>query len=212
MSIGIVGIKRGMTRIFTDAGASVPVTVIECEPNRITCIKTAETDGYRAIQVTVGEAKPQRLSKAELGHFKASGVAPGKGLWEMRLEDGEDEGLEPGTEIRVDRFSEVKTVDVRGTSIGKGFAGTVKRWGFGGGRATHGASLSHRTPGSIGQNQSPGRVFKGKKMSGQMGNERVTTLNLDVVRVDAERNLLLVKGAVPGARGGTVIVRPSNRG
>ena len=211
MSIGIVGIKRGMTRIFTEDGQSVPVTVIECAPNRVTRLKTEESDGYRAIQVTVGEAKPQRLTKAELGHFKAAGVAPGTGLWEMRLEDGEDTELRTGAEIRVDAFAEVKAVDVRGTSIGKGFAGTVKRWGFGGGRATHGNSLSHRTPGSIGQNQSPGRVFKGKKMSGQMGNARVTTLNLDVVRVDAERNLLLVKGAVPGAKGGTVIVRPSNR-
>lgn len=211
MSIGIVGIKRGMTRIFTEDGASVPVTVIECAPNRVTRLKTEESDGYRAIQVTMGEAKPQRLSKAELGHFKTAGVAPGDGLWEMRLESGEETELKTGAEIRVDAFAEVRAVDVRGTSIGKGFAGTVKRWGFGGGRATHGNSLSHRTPGSIGQNQSPGRVFKGKKMSGQMGNARTTTLNLDVVRVDAERNLLLVKGAVPGAKGGTVIVRPSNR-
>lgn len=211
MSIEIVGIKRGMTRIFDDNGASIPVTVIECTPNRVAQVKTLENDGYRAIQITRGEAKPQRLSKAELGHFKAAGVAPGQGLWEVRLEEGEGDDLVPGSEIRVDAFAEVKSVDVRGTSIGKGFAGTVKRWGFGGGRASHGASLSHRSPGSIGQNQSPGRVFKGKKMSGQMGNARVTSINLDVVRVDAERNLLLVKGAVPGARGGTVVVRPSKR-
>lgn len=211
MTIGIVGIKRGMTRVFTEDGQSVPVTVIECSPNRVTQIKTLERDGYRAVQVTAGEAKPQRVNRPELGHFKASGVAPGNGLWEFRLEDGEGEGLEPGTEIRVDAFADTKAVDVRGTSIGKGFAGTVKRWGFGGGRASHGNSLSHRTPGSIGQNQSPGRVFKGKKMSGHMGNSRVTTLNLDLVRVDADRNLLLVKGAVPGSAGGTVVVRPTNR-
>ena len=212
MSISIVGIKRGMTRIFTEDGASVPVTVIECAPNRVTQVKSLESDGYRAVQVTAGEVKPQRLTKPVIGHFKKAGVAPGRGLWEVRLEDGEGDELAVGSEIKVEAFNEVKAVDVTGTSIGKGFAGVVKRWGFGGGRATHGNSLSHRVPGSIGQRQSPGKVFKGKKMAGHMGNERVTTLNLDLVKVDAERNLLLVRGAVPGAKGGTVIVRPTNRG
>jgi large subunit ribosomal protein L3 len=211
MSISIVGIKRGMTRIFTENGASVPVTVIECTPNRVTQVKTVETDGYRAVQVTAGEAKPQRLTKPAIGHFKKAGVAPGTGLWEIRLEDGEGDELALGAEIKVDAFSDTAAVDVTGTSIGKGFAGVIKRWHFRGGRASHGNSLSHRVPGSIGQRQSPGKVFKGKKMAGHLGNERVTTLNLDLVKVDAERNLLLVRGAVPGAKGGTVIVRPTNR-
>ncbi|MGB0956519.1 MAG: 50S ribosomal protein L3 [Panacagrimonas sp.] len=207
MSISIIGRKAGMTRVFTDAGESIPVTVIECTPNRVTQVKTQEKDGYRAVQVTVGEKKPQRVNKAMTGHYKKAGVAAGRGLWEIRLNDDEGEGLEPGAEIKVDAFNEVERVDVAGTSIGKGFAGVVKRWNFGGGRASHGASLSHRVPGSIGQNQSPGKVFKGKKMAGHMGNSRVTAMNLDLVRVDAERNLLLVKGAVPGAVNGDVIVR-----
>ena len=207
MSISIIGRKAGMTRVFTDAGESIPVTVIECTPNRVTQVKTQEKDGYRAVQVTVGEKKPQRVNKAMTGHYKKAGVAAGRGLWEIRLNDDEGEGLEPGAEIKVDAFNEVERVDVAGTSIGKGFAGVVKRWNFGGGRASHGASLSHRVPGSIGQNQLPGKVFKGKKMAGHMGNSRVTAMNLDLVRVDAERNLLLVKGAVPGAVNGDVIVR-----
>jgi large subunit ribosomal protein L3 len=209
MTIAIIGRKAGMTRIFTDAGAAIPVTVIECTPNRVTQVKTVETDGYRAVQVAVGEKKTSRLTKAEAGHYKKAGVAPGRGLWEIRLDAEEGADLAAGAEIKVDTFDGVKAVDVTGVSQGKGFAGTIKRWNFGGGRASHGNSLSHRVPGSIGQNQSPGRVFKGKKMAGQMGNKQVTALNLDLVRIDTDRNLLLVKGAVPGATNGDVIVRPT---
>lgn len=209
MTIAIIGRKAGMTRIFTDAGAAIPVTVIECTPNRVTQVKTVETDGYRAVQVAVGEKKTSRLTKAEAGHYKKAGVAPGRGLWEIRLDGDEGADLETGAEIKVERFDGIKAVDVTGVSKGKGFAGTIKRWNFGGGRASHGNSLSHRAPGSIGQNQSPGRVFKGKKMAGQMGNKQITALNLDLVRVDTDRNLLLVKGAVPGATNGDVIVRPT---
>ena len=209
MTISIIGRKVGMTRVFTDAGESIPVTVIECTPNRITQVKTAETDGYRAVQVTVGEVKPSRVNKPLTGHYKKAGVAAGRGLWEVRLQDGEGEDYAAGGELKVDVFTDVKSVDITGTSRGKGFAGVQKRWNFGGGRATHGNSLSHRVPGSIGQRQSPGKVWKGKKMAGHMGNERVTALNLDLVRVDAERNLLLVRGAVPGQTGGDVIVRPT---
>lgn len=209
MTIAIVGRKVGMTRIFTDAGAAIPVTVIECTPNRVAQVKTVETDGYRAVQVAAGEVKPQRITKALTGHYKKAGIAPGRGLWEFRLADGEGADLAPGTEISVETFEGVKAVDVSGVSKGKGFAGVVKRWGFGGGRASHGNSLSHRAPGSIGQNQSPGRVFKGKKMAGHMGSDSVTALNLDLVRIDKDRNLLLVKGAVPGATNGDVVVRPT---
>lgn len=209
MTIAIVGRKAGMTRVFTADGASIPVTVIECTPNRVTQVKTLETDGYRAVQVAVGEQKASRVNKALTGHYKKAGVAPGRGLWEIRLEDGEGADLQAGSEIKVNVFDGVQRVDVTGTSIGKGMAGVVKRYHFGGGRATHGNSLSHRSPGSIGQRQSPGRVFKGKKMAGHMGNERVTVLNLDLVKIDQERNLLLVKGAVPGAENGDVIVRPT---
>jgi len=209
MTISIVGRKAGMTRVFTPEGASIPVTVIECTPNRVTQVKTVEIDGYRAVQVAVGEQKASRVNKALTGIYKKAGVAPGRGLWEIRLEDGEGADLQTGSEIKVNVFDGVKAVDVTGTSIGKGFAGVIKRHGFGGGRATHGNSLSHRSPGSIGQRQSPGRVFKGKKMAGHMGNERVTALNLDLVKIDLERNLLLVKGAVPGAANGDVIVRPT---
>jgi large subunit ribosomal protein L3 len=209
MTIAIIGRKLGMTRVFTDAGASVPVTVIECTPNRVTQVKTVDCDGYRAVQVTAGEKKPQRVNKPLTGHYKKAGVAAGRGLWEIRLDDGEGDDLQAGAEIKVDAFAEVKAVDVVGTSIGKGFAGVQKRWNFRGGRASHGNSLSHRVPGSIGQRQSPGKVFKGKKMAGHMGNERVTALNLDLVKVDLDRNLLLVRGAVPGKPGGDVIVRPT---
>ncbi|MES0875287.1 50S ribosomal protein L3 [Sinimarinibacterium thermocellulolyticum] len=209
MTIAIVGRKAGMTRIFTDAGTAIPVTVIECTPNRVTQVKTVENDGYRAVQVAVGEQKASRLTKAEAGHYKKAGVAAGRGLWEIRLDDGEGADLQAGSEIKVDVFNGVKAVDVTGISKGKGYAGVIKRWGFGGGRATHGNSLSHRAPGSIGQRQSPGRVFKGKKMAGHMGTDRVTVLNLDLVKIDTERNLLLVKGAVPGATNGDVIVRPT---
>ncbi len=209
MTISIIGRKIGMTRVFTEVGESIPVTVIECTPNRITQVKTDETDGYRAVQVTAGEVKPSRINKPETGHFRKAGVVAGRGLWEMRLAEGEGQDYATGGEIKVDLFAEVKAVDVTGTSRGKGFAGVQKRWNFRGGRASHGNSLSHRVPGSIGQRQSPGKVFKGKKMAGHMGNERVTALNLDLVRVDAERNLLLVRGAVPGQTGGDVIVRPT---
>jgi len=209
MTLAIIGRKAGMTRVFTDAGEAIPVTVIECTPNRVTQVKTVETDGYRAVQVAVGEQKASRVNKALTGHYKKAGVAAGRGLWEIRL-NGEDGGdLQLGSEIKVDSFDGVKAVDVTGTSIGKGFAGVMKRHNFGGGRATHGNSLSHRVPGSIGQRQSPGKVWKNKKMAGHMGNERVTTLNLVLVKVDVERNLLLIKGAVPGAPNGDVIVRPT---
>ncbi|NGY06077.1 50S ribosomal protein L3 [Solimonas terrae] len=209
MTIAIVGRKAGMTRIFTEDGASIPVTVIECTPNRVAQVKTVETDGYRAVQVAVGEQKPGRVNKALTGHYKKAGVAAGRGLWEIRLADGEGADLATGAEIKVDQFDGIKAVDVTGVSKGKGFAGVQKRWNFGGGRATHGNSLSHRAPGSIGQRQAPGRVFKGKKMAGHMGSDRVTALNLDLVRIDVDRNLLLVKGAVPGATNGDVIVRPT---
>ncbi len=209
MAIGLVGRKCGMTRVFTDAGESVPVTVIEALPNRITQVKTAETDGYRAVQVTAGSRKPSRVRKPQQGHFAKAGVEPGRGLWEFRLEGEEGGDLETGSEITVAIFSDGQAVDVSGTSIGKGFAGTIKRHHFRSQDATHGNSLSHRAPGSIGQNQTPGRVFKGKKMAGQLGNARRTAVNLQVVKVDADRNLLLVRGAVPGAKGGDVVVRPS---
>jgi len=209
MTIGIVGRKAGMTRVFTEAGESIPVTVIECSPNRITQVKTVETDGYRAVQVTAGEKKSSHVNKAQTGHFKKAGVAAGRGLWEFRLNDGEGQDFSTGAEISVSVFEGIKAVDVSGVSLGKGFAGVQKRWNFGGGRASHGNSLSHRVPGSIGQRQSPGKVWKGKKMAGHMGSDNVTALNLDVVRIDAERNLLLVKGAVPGHKGADVVVHPT---
>jgi large subunit ribosomal protein L3 len=212
MTMGLVGRKCGMTRVFTEDGISIPVTVIEAQPNRITQVKTLETDGYRALQVAAGSRKASRVSKPEAGHFAKAKVEAGDLITEFRLDDADSGEFAPGTELKVDLFEAGQKVDVVGTSIGKGFAGTVKRHNFRMQDATHGNSLSHRAPGSIGQNQSPGRVFKGKKMSGQMGNVRRTAQNLEVVRVDAERNLLLVKGAVPGHRGGRVIVRPSVKG
>ncbi|WP_112481254.1 50S ribosomal protein L3 [Vibrio variabilis] len=205
--IGLVGRKVGMTRIFTEEGVSIPVTVVEVEANRVTQVRTLETDGYAAIQVTAGAKKASRVSKPEAGHFAKAGVEAGRGLWEFRLENGEE--FEVGAELNVELFNDVKKVDVTGTSKGKGFQGAVKRWNFSTQDATHGNSLSHRAPGSIGQCQTPGRVFKGKKMAGHMGAERVTTQNLEIVRVDAERNLLLIKGAVPGSTGGNVIVKPA---
>ena len=211
MTIGLVGRKSGMTRVFTEDGVSIPVTVVEVAPNRVTQIKELETDGYRAIQVTAGNRKASRVSKPEAGHFAKAGVTAGNGLWEFRL-DGIDENFEVGAELTVARFEPGQKVDVAGQSKGKGFQGAVKRWNFSMQDATHGNSLSHRAPGSIGQCQTPGRVFKGKKMAGHMGAERVTTHGLEVVRVDAERNLLLIKGAVPGAPGGQVIVRPTAKG
>jgi len=207
MSVGIVGKKMGMTRVFTEDGASVPVTVIEVLPNRVTRVKTVESDGYSSIQVTAGEKKASRLSKPEAGHFAKSQVAPGRGLWEFRT--GGEHGLAVGSEVGADLFEDGQVVDVTGTTIGKGFAGSIKRNNFAGKDATHGNSINHRTPGSIGQCQTPGRVFKGKKMTGHMGNVRRTAQNLKVVRVDKERNLLLIKGAVPGSKGGDVIVRPA---
>ncbi|MDF0535607.1 50S ribosomal protein L3 [Shewanella sp. A32] len=209
MAIGLIGRKVGMTRIFTEDGASIPVTVIEVEANRVTQVKTLENDGYRALQVTTGAKKANRVTKPEAGHFAKAGVEAGRGLWEMRLADGEGEGIEVGAELKVEIFADVAKVDVTGQSKGKGFQGGVKRWNFRTQDMTHGNSLSHRSNGSIGQNQTPGRVFKGKKMSGHMGDERVTTQNLDVVRVDVERNLLLVKGAVPGAANGDLIIKPA---
>jgi len=208
MSIGIVGRKCGMTRVFSDDGVSIPVTVVEVDPNRITQVKNDETDGYTAIQVAVGTRRPSRVTKPMAGHYAKAGVEAGRGLWEFRL-DGSDEQFEVGSTVTVERFESGQKVDVTGTSKGKGFQGGVKRWNFSMQDATHGNSLSHRAPGSIGQNQTPGRVFKGKKMAGHMGAEKVTVQNLEVVRVDAERNLLLIKGAVPGAPGGDVIVRPA---
>ncbi|EAS40341.1 50S ribosomal protein L3 [Photobacterium profundum] len=205
--IGLIGRKVGMTRIFTEEGISIPVTVVEVEANRVTQVKSLETDGYNAIQITTGTKKANRVSKPAAGHFAKAGVEAGRGLWEFRLENGEE--FTVGAELNVELFNEVKKVDVTGTSKGKGFQGAIKRWNFSTQDMTHGNSLSHRAPGSIGQCQTPGRVFKGKKMAGHMGAERVTTQNLEIVRVDAERNLLLIKGAVPGSIGGNVIVKPA---
>ena len=206
MAIGVIGRKCGMTRVFTDEGVSIPVTVIEVTPNRVSQIKTEQADGYEAIQVTVGERRASRVTKAQAGHFAKAGVEAGRGVWEFRGAAGD---LAPGAEMTVSMFEAGQAIDVAGTSKGKGFAGAVKRWNFRTQDATHGNSLSHRAPGSIGQNQTPGRVFKGKKMAGHMGAERVTVQNLEVVRVDAEKNLLLVKGAVPGATGSDVIILPA---
>ena len=210
MTIGIVGRKTGMTRVFTADGTSIPVTVVEATPNRVTQVKTADTDGYSAVQITVGERKASRVSKPQAGHFAKAGVAAGRGLWELRLADGVDSPA-VGEEITVSSFEVGQKVDVTGQSRGKGFQGVIKRWNFRMQDATHGNSRSHRAPGSIGQNQSPGRVFKGKKMAGHMGDERVTVQTLEVVRVDVERNLLLIKGAIPGAPGADVIVRPAEK-
>ncbi len=209
MTIGLVGRKCGMTRVFTDDGVSIPVTVIEAQPNRITQVKTVDTDGYRALQVTTGSRRASRVRKSAAGHFAAAKVEAGDITREFRLDDADEGDFAPGNELKVDLFAAGQKVDVVGTSIGKGFAGTVKRHHFSMQDATHGNSLSHRAPGSIGQNQTPGRVFKGKKMSGHMGSVRRTVQNLEIVRVDSERNLLLIKGAVPGHSGGSVIVRPA---
>jgi large subunit ribosomal protein L3 len=209
MTMGLVGRKCGMTRVFTEDGVSIPVTVIEAQPNQITQVKTVENDGYRALQVAAGRRKASRVSKPQAGHFAQAKVEAGDLITEFRLDETDEGDYEMGNEIKVDLFEAGQKVDVIGTSIGKGYAGTVKRHNFRTQDATHGNSLAHRAPGSIGQNQTPGRVFKGKKMSGQMGNARSTVQNLEVVRVDAERNLLLIKGAVPGHKGGRVIVRPA---
>lgn len=212
MAIGLVGRKCGMTRIFTEEGVSVPVTVIEVEPNRVTQVKASDTDGYSAIQVTTGARKASRVTKPEAGHFAKAETEAGRGKWEFRLTDDELAGYKVGDTIEVGVFEAGSKVDVTGTSKGKGFQGAIKRWNFRGQDNTHGNSLSHRAPGSIGQNQTPGRVFKGKKMAGHMGDRKTTVQSLEVVRVDAERNLLLVKGAVPGAAGNDVVVSPAVKG
>lgn len=206
---GLVGRKAGMTRVFTDAGETVPVTVIEATPNRVTQVRTVETDGYRALQVAVGERKASHTNKALTGHYAKVKVAPGQSLVEFRLSGEDSKDVVAGAELNVAQFEVGQVVDVTGTTIGKGYAGVMKRHNFGGLPASHGVSVSHRSPGSIGQRQTPGRVFLGKRMSGHMGQVRRTIENLKIVRIDAERNLLLVSGAVPGAPGGQVIVRPS---
>jgi large subunit ribosomal protein L3 len=209
MALGLIGKKCGMTRLFTEEGASVPVTVIEVQPNRVTQVKTLETDGYTAVQLTTGSRRATRVTKPMAGHFAKAGVEAGRGVWEMRVTPTDLEGVVAGHEYNLDVFSEGQIVDATGTSIGKGFQGGVKRHHFRTQDATHGNSLSHRAIGSTGQNQSPGRVFKGKKMPGQMGNKRITTHNLRVERVDMERGVLLIRGAVPGPKGGDLLISPA---
>lgn len=209
MTIGIVGIKRGMTRIFTEEGDSIPVTVIEAAPNRITQRKTLESDGYDAIQVTSGEIKPSKVKKPLAGHFRKANVEAGRRLYEFRCEAGAEAGV--GDSLTLEGFEVGQKVDVTGQSKGKGFAGVIKRYNFATQDMSHGNSVSHRAPGSIGQCQTPGRVFKGKKMAGHMGAAQVTAQTLEIIRVDQENNLLLVKGAVPGAKGGDVIIKPATR-
>ena len=210
-ALGIVGRKAGMSRVFTEDGQSIPVTLIEATPNRITQVKTTETDGYSAVQVAVGSKRAVLVNKPEAGHLAKAKVEAGRGLWELRVADEKIGDFEVGGEIKADIFEVGQLVDVQGVTKGKGFQGTIKRWNFSMGDATHGNSLSHRSPGSIGQRQTPGRVFPGKKMAGHMGAVRQSTQNLEVVRVDAERGLIAVKGAVPGAPGGDVIVRPASK-
>ena len=207
MTIGIVGKKIGMTRIFTDEGKSLPVTVIEAQPNRVTQIKTIDRDGYSAVQVTKGKTKNTRVNKPSAGLYSKVSVEAGEGVWEFRLKEHQTDEI--GEAITVAEFSEGQKVDVRGISKGKGFAGVVKRYNFKTQDMSHGNSVSHRAPGSIGQCQTPGRVFKGKKMAGHMGSARVTTQGLEIVKIDSENNLILVRGAVPGASGGSVVLLPS---
>jgi large subunit ribosomal protein L3 len=209
MAIGLVGRKCGMTRVFTEDGVSIPVTVIEALPNRVTRVRSVDVDGYDALQVTTGSKKPSRVSKPDAGQFAAVGAELGEGLWEFRADAAELADIQAGSELTVERFAAGQKVDVSGTSIGKGYAGVIKRHNFSMQDATHGNSVSHRAPGSIGQNQSPGRVFKGKKMAGRMGGVNRTVQSIEVVRVDADRNLILVKGAVPGNKGGRLFVKPS---
>jgi len=209
MALGLVGKKAGMTRVFTEDGVSIPVTVVTVESNRITQIKNSEKDGYFAVQITAGVRKSSRVNKAMAGHFVKAGVEAGVGLWEFRVSEAQVADLELAQALSVDLFEAGQSVDVAGTTKGKGFAGTVKRYGFSMQDATHGNSLSHRAPGSIGQCQDPGRVFKGKKMAGRMGGKRRTVQNLDIVRVDSDRGALLIKGAIPGATGQLVILSPS---
>ena len=212
MAIGLIGRKCGMTRIFTEAGAGIPVTVIQAEPNRVTQVKTNETDGYSAIQVTLGSKRASLLNKPQKGHFAKANAGTGRGLWELRVDAKEIDGFAVGAEIKVDTFAVGDMVDVTGVTKGKGFAGTIKRHNFKMGDATHGNSLSHRSPGSLGQRQTPGRVFPGKKMAGHMGDVQQTTQNLKVVRIDLERHLIMVSGPVPGATSGDVVVKPAAKG
>jgi large subunit ribosomal protein L3 len=209
MSIGIVGRKCGMTRVFRDDGVSIPVTLVEAKPNRITQIKTLENDGYTAIQVACGHKRASLLTKPIAGHYAKAKVEAGSSLWEFRIVEEDLANYTVGGEVTVGTFTEGQIVDVAGISKGKGFAGTIKRHHFTMGDATHGNSLSHRSPGSIGQRQTPGRVFKGKKMSGHLGNTRRSMQNLVVVKVDAEKHLIAIKGSVPGAPGGELIIRPA---
>ncbi len=209
MALGLIGRKCGMTRVFLEDGTSVPVSVIQIESNRVSQVKGLEVDGYRAVQIAAGEKKSSKVNKAMAGHYAAANMTAGRGLWEFRLGDGEGEELKVGSELTVELFSNGQVVDVQGTSIGKGFQGGVKRHNFQMQDATHGNSLSHRSNGSIGMCQTPGRVFKGKKMSGHMGAEKVTTQNLTIHSIDTERGLVLVKGAIPGAKGGDVILTPA---
>ena len=209
MSLGLIGRKIGMTRVFSEDGESIPVTVLDVAPNRVTQIKTVESDGYSAVQVTTGTRRANRVTRPMKGHFAKARVEPGRGLWEFRVEVAQLESLEPGAQVDVGIFNEKDSVDVRGVVKGRGFSGVMRRHGFGGGRDSHGNSKAHRKPGSIGQNQDPGRVFPGKKMAGRMGGKPATQQNLEVVRIDAERNLLLVKGSIPGPKGFDVIVTPA---
>ncbi|MFM8454960.1 MAG: 50S ribosomal protein L3 [Gammaproteobacteria bacterium] len=209
MTLGLVGRKCGMTRVFTENGESIPVTVVEVIPNRVVQLKSPNTDGYSAVQVTTGKANLSKLKKPVAGHYAKAGVEPGSGLWEFRLTEQELGEIQLAQEITVSVFSAGQKVDVTGITKGRGFAGTIKRWNFSGQRNSHGNSLSHRVPGSIGQNQTPGRVFKGKKMSGHLGCDTNTIQNLEVVKVDPERNLVLIKGAIPGAPGGNLMIRPA---
>jgi len=207
MSLGLVGRKCGMSRLFTEKGDSIPVSVVEVLSNRVTQVKNTDTDGYSAVQVTTGEKKNSNVNKALAGHFSKAGVDAGRGLWEFRLES--DSNLEVGAEVSIETFEVGQIIDVCGTSIGKGFAGVIKRHNFQMQDATHGNSISHRAPGSIGQCQTPGRVFKGKKMAGHMGNRRVTTQNLEIVRIDVEKSVILIKGSIPGSKNGSVVLTPA---
>jgi large subunit ribosomal protein L3 len=212
MSLGLVGRKVGMTRVFTDDGSSIPVTVLEVSPNRVTQIKSLDSDGYTAVQVTYGERRATRVTKAMAGHFAKAGVTAGRGVHEFPVTADALANLAAGGEVTVATFQVGQMVDVTGTTLGKGYAGVIKRHHFQSNRATHGNSKSHNVPGSIGMNQDPGRVFPGKRMTGHLGDVKRTVQNLEIVRVDVERNLLLIKGAVPGSKGGNVVVRPAVKG
>ncbi|ORU91921.1 MAG: 50S ribosomal protein L3 [Cycloclasticus sp. symbiont of Bathymodiolus heckerae] len=207
MSLGLVGRKCGMTRLFTEEGVSIPVSVVQILPNRVTRVLSQESDGYSAVQITTGKVKNSRVNKAKAGQFTKAGVEAGRSLWEFRLEANSN--LEVGSELPLDLFEAGQKVDVRGQSKGKGFAGVIKRYNFQMQDATHGNSISHRAPGSIGQCQTPGRVIKGKKMAGHMGAERVTTQNLEIVRVDADKSVVLIKGAIPGSKNGDIVITPA---